>query len=58
MRTRYPLLLIVAILVLSPGVFPVPGFSQSPFYQGKVLKIINNDPGGVVSLRVKPFQNI
>ena len=53
MRTRYPLLIIVAVIVLSPGVFPVRGFSQAVFYQGKTLKIINNDPGGVVSLRVK-----
>jgi hypothetical protein len=53
MRTKYPLLIIVAAIVFSPGVFPVPGFSQAVFYQGKVLKIINNDPGGVVSLRVK-----
>ena len=53
MRTKYPLLIIVAAIVLSPGIFPVPGFSQAIFYQGKTLKIINNDPGGVVSLRVK-----
>jgi tripartite-type tricarboxylate transporter receptor subunit TctC len=53
MRTKYPLLIIVAAIVLSPGMFPVPGFSQAVFYQGKTLKIINNDPGGVVSLRLK-----
>ena len=53
MRTRSPLLIIVAALILSAGIFPVPVLSQAPFYQGKVLKIINNDPGGVVSLRVK-----
>ena len=53
MRTKYPLLIIVVAIVLSPGMFPVPSFSQAVFYQGKTLKIINNDPGGVVSLRVK-----
>ena len=53
MGTKYPLLIIVAAILLSPGMFPVPGFSQAVFYQGKTLKIINNDPGGVVSLRVK-----
>src|SRR5678816_2596896 len=53
MRTKYPLLIIVATMVLSPGVFPVAGFSQAVFYQGKTLKIINNDPGGVVSLRLR-----
>ena len=53
MRTKYPLLIIVVAIVLAPGMFPVPSFSQAVFYQGKTLKIINNDPGGVVSLRVK-----
>ena len=53
MRTRSPLLIIVAALIWSAGIFPVPVLSQAPFFQGKVLKIINNDPGGVVSLRVK-----
>jgi tripartite-type tricarboxylate transporter receptor subunit TctC len=52
-RTRYSLLIIVAAIVFSPVIFPVPGFPQAPFYQGKTLKIVNNDPGGVVSLRVK-----
>jgi tripartite-type tricarboxylate transporter receptor subunit TctC len=52
-RTKYSLLIIVAAIVFSPVIFPVPGFSQAPFYQGKTLKIVNNDPGGVVSLRVK-----
>ena len=35
MRTRYPLLIIVAAIVLTPEVFPGPVFSQAPFYQGK-----------------------
>jgi hypothetical protein len=53
MITRDTLLISVAAIVLSGWVFPVPAFSQAPFYQGKTIKIINNDPGGVVSLRVK-----
>ncbi len=52
MGTKYPLLIIVAAILLSPEIFPVQGFSQAVFYQGKTLKIINNDPGGVVGLRV------
>jgi tripartite-type tricarboxylate transporter receptor subunit TctC len=27
--------------------------AQAPFYQGKTIKIINNDPGGTAGLRVK-----
>ena len=27
--------------------------SQAPFFQGKTIKIINNDPGGTAGLRVK-----
>ena len=50
---KYPFVITVAALVLSPGILPVRVFSQAPFYQGKTIKIINNDPGGVVSLRVK-----
>ena len=53
MRTKYSLPIIVIAITLASGMFPLPGFSQAPFYQAKTLKIINNDPGGVVSLRVK-----
>ena len=49
MRTKYPLLIIVAAILLSPGIFPVPGFSQAVFYQGKTLKIINKNPQRVKS---------
>jgi tripartite-type tricarboxylate transporter receptor subunit TctC len=32
-------------------------YSQTPFYQGKTIKIINNDPGGTAGLRVKVVMN-
>ena len=32
---------------------PSPVLSQAPFYQGKTVKIINNDPGGTAGMRVK-----
>ena len=51
MKTKCPLLLIALILYLN--VPPSPVFSQTPFYQGKTLKIINNDPGGTAGMRVK-----
>src|SRR5215510_2584867 len=50
--TRY-LLLIFLIAVLSRLVLPISAFSQTPFYQGKTLKVINNDPGGYAGMRVK-----
>ena len=52
MGTSY-LLLIFLIAVLSRLVLPISAFSQTPFYQGKTLKIINNDPGGTAGMRVK-----
>jgi hypothetical protein len=47
------LLLIFLIAVLSRLVLPISALSQTPFYQGKTLKIINNDPGGTAGMRVK-----
>jgi len=32
-------------------------YAQTPFYQGKTIKIINNDPGGTAGLRVKIVMN-
>jgi len=46
-------LLIFLIAILSRLVLPSSAFSQTPFYQGKTLKIINNDPGGTAGMRVK-----
>jgi len=46
MRTIYALRMF-AIAVFSPlSVFPNAVFSQASFYQGKTIKVINNDPGG------------
>ena len=47
------------LLMLCTGVFilsaaaPASVHSQAPFFQGKTIKIINNDPGGTAGLRVK-----
>ena len=52
MRIRYSILRLsqcVLLLVISPKAV----YSQAPFYQGKTVKIINNDPGGTAGLRVK-----
>jgi tripartite-type tricarboxylate transporter receptor subunit TctC len=35
------------------SVLPGPVSSQTPFYQGKTIKIVNNDPSGTGGLRVK-----
>jgi tripartite-type tricarboxylate transporter receptor subunit TctC len=35
------------------AVAPPSVHSQAPFFQGKTIKIINNDPGGTAGLRVK-----
>jgi tripartite-type tricarboxylate transporter receptor subunit TctC len=42
----------IAVL-LELALSPSSVFSQAPFYQGKTLRIINNDPGGTAGLRVK-----
>lgn len=48
MRNR--LVLLAAVLgSLSSAV----AFAQTPYYQGKTIKIINNDPGGTAGLRVR-----
>jgi tripartite-type tricarboxylate transporter receptor subunit TctC len=49
---KYPLVILLLAL-LRLGMLPEDGFSQIPFYQGKTLKIINNDPGGTAGMRVK-----
>src|SRR5687768_15346411 len=53
MRIKYshPVLLIAMLLGLGFSSRPV--FSQAPFYQGKIVRIINNDPGGTAGTRVK-----
>jgi len=46
-----PMRFIVTLLCCT--ISPPLGFSQAPFFQGKTVKIINNDPGGTAGLRVK-----
>jgi tripartite-type tricarboxylate transporter receptor subunit TctC len=53
-RTKLQLLVFwIGILFVQLGVLPNHALSQAPFYQGKTLKIINNDPGGTAGMRVK-----
>jgi len=51
--TRHPLLILLIALFSIPAVVPVSVYAQTPFYQGKTLKVINNDPGGTAGTRVK-----
>ena len=53
MRSRNPLLRVSIVLIVELWFSPSLVFSQAPFYQGKTIKIINNDPGGTAGLRVK-----
>jgi len=46
-----PMRFIVTLLCCT--ISPSLGFSQAPFFQGRTIKIINNDPGGTAGLRVK-----
>jgi tripartite-type tricarboxylate transporter receptor subunit TctC len=45
----------LVVVAASMGLCSMPtlGFPQVSFYQGKTLKIINNDPGGTAGMRVK-----
>jgi tripartite-type tricarboxylate transporter receptor subunit TctC len=52
MITKYALVIFLST-ALHLSILPKNGFSQMPFYQGKTLKIINNDPGGTAGMRVK-----
>jgi tripartite-type tricarboxylate transporter receptor subunit TctC len=52
MREYAPVICFIVVL-FQPGLFPNSVFSQAPFYQGKTLKIINNDPGGTAGTRAK-----
>ena len=55
MRTKYPLLIIVAAIVLAPGIFPVPGFSQAVFYQGKTLRLSTTIRAALSACGLKPL---
>src|SRR5262245_37338649 len=52
-RTNYPLLTIFIATFSHLAILPISALSQTPFYQGKTLKIINNDSGGTAGMRVK-----
>ena len=53
MRIKY--LQPIFFIAMLPGLALSPSsvFSQAPFYQGKTVRIINNDPGGTAGTRVK-----
>ena len=53
MRTGHPLLALFIAIFSHLAILPISALSQTPFYQGKTLKIINNDPGGTAGMRVK-----
>ena len=50
MRIKYPRSISVIAMLLGLSLSPGPVFPQAPFYQGKTLKIINNDPGGTAAV--------
>ena len=53
MRRKNPHPIFFIAVLWQLGFSPNSVFSQAPFYQGKTLKIINNDPGGTAGMRVK-----
>jgi len=53
MRTRYAFRMFFIAALFQLCVLSNAVFSQAPFYQGKTIKVINNDPGGTAGLRVK-----
>jgi tripartite-type tricarboxylate transporter receptor subunit TctC len=53
MRKKYPQLIFLISVLMELEFSPNAAFCQAPFYQGKTLKIINNDPGGTAGMRTK-----
>ncbi len=53
MRIKYPRPILFLAMLSGLALSPNPVFSQAPFYQGKTVRIINNDPGGTAGTRVK-----
>ena len=53
MRAKCATAMRFLVTLLFCSVSPSLGFSQTPFFQGKTIKIINNDPAGTAGLRVK-----
>jgi tripartite-type tricarboxylate transporter receptor subunit TctC len=50
---QYAALVVFIAVLMQPGLSPNSVFSQVPFYQGKTIRIINNDTGGTAGTRVK-----
>lgn len=53
MRIKHVQPILSIAILLGLGLSPSSVFSQAPFYQGKTVRIINNDPGGTAGTRVK-----
>jgi hypothetical protein len=53
MRAKCPMPMRFLVTLLFCSVSPSLVFPQTPFFQGKTIKIINNDPTGTAGLRVK-----
>ena len=53
MSKKNPFLIFIVGVLSLLTVAPTVVYSQAPFYQGKTIKIINNDPGGTAGLRVR-----
>ncbi|HYJ14508.1 MAG TPA: hypothetical protein VE170_03405 [Candidatus Limnocylindria bacterium] len=53
MTAKKNLAILFSAILFVPTVAPPAIYSQAPFFQGKTIKIINNDPGGTAGLRVK-----
>jgi tripartite-type tricarboxylate transporter receptor subunit TctC len=53
MRSKYPRPILFIAMLWGLALSPSSVFSQASFYQGKTIRIINNDPGGTAGTRVK-----
>ena len=53
MRAKCPMPMRFILVMFFCTVSPSLVFPQTPFFQGKTIKIVNNDPGGTAGLRVK-----
>jgi len=53
MNRKNQLLMLYTGVSLMFAAVPASVQSQAPYYQGKTIKFINNDPGGTAGLRVK-----
>lgn len=48
---------LIAAVFLAFAAKPVAAQTPAPYFQGKTIKVINNDPGGTAGLRVKTVLN-